>query len=93
MPECTHLDTIEHPRPATRTAASVCVDCVREGSHWVHLRACAACGEIRCCDSSPRHHASSHAGPTHPIAWSIEPGETWGWCYVDEFGFEVEAGG
>jgi hypothetical protein len=32
----------------------------RVGVVWVHLRACATCGQIRCCDSSPRHHASPY---------------------------------
>ena len=92
MDTCTHLDTISHQRPATRTTASVCQDCVEEGTRWVHLRACAQCGRISCCDSSPRQHASHHAAAHgHPIAWSIEPEEYWGWCYVDEYGFEVEA--
>ena len=94
MTTCSHLDTIEFGRPATRTAESVCEDCVEEGSRWVHLRACAECGRIGCCDSSPRQHASRHAATAaHPIAWSIEHGETWGWCYVDEVGFDIAGDG
>ena len=46
---------------------------------------CLACGAVRCCDSSPNQHASKHAKkPGHPIAKSLEPGEAWLWCYVDE---------
>ncbi len=63
-----------------------CVDCVREGSSWVHLRLCLACGHLACCDSSPRRHASSHFRESgHPVVRSAEPGEEWRWCFVHEF--------
>ena len=30
-------------------------------------------------------HATKHFhSSTHPIAKSIEPGEDWGWCYIDK---------
>ena len=62
-----------------------CVDCLREGSRWVHLRLCLDCGHVGCCDSSPRRHATAHFRETeHPVIASAEPGETWRWCYVDE---------
>jgi hypothetical protein len=28
----------------------------------------------------------------HPIVTSLEPGEDWSWCYVDEVAFVVEPG-
>ena len=63
-----------------------CVDCVREGSTWVHLRLCLQCGHLACCDSSPRRHASAHFHDTHhPVVRSAEPGEEWRWCFVHEF--------
>ncbi|MDX6668933.1 MAG: hypothetical protein QOK04_2313, partial [Solirubrobacteraceae bacterium] len=35
-------------------------------------------------------HASKHAAATgHPIVSSLEPGEDWSWCYVDEVAFVV----
>jgi CPA1 family monovalent cation:H+ antiporter len=90
---CEHLDMIEVGKPTTRAADTVCVDCIREGTRWVHLRECLTCGQIRCCDSSPRRHASAHArNDAHPIASSIEPGEDWSWCYVDEVAFVVQFG-
>lgn len=50
---------------------------------WFHLRRCAACGHVGCCDSSPSQHASRHAaGSGHPIVRSYEPGEDWFWDYV-----------
>jgi len=54
---------------------------------------CHTCGKIACCDSSPSQHASHHAADAqHPIARSVEPGEDWSWCYVDEEMFRITAG-
>jgi hypothetical protein len=51
----------------------------------MHLRRCAKCGHIGCCDSSPSQHASKHAaGTEHPIIRSYEPGEEWFWNYATE---------
>jgi uncharacterized UBP type Zn finger protein len=55
------------------------------GDGWVHLRICLECGHVGCCDSSPNKHATAHADETgHPIIRSLQPGEVWSWCYVDE---------
>ena len=49
---------------------------------WFHIRRCAECGHIGCCDSSPSQHASKHAMATgHPIIASFEPGEDWFFDY------------
>ena len=78
---CTHGDG--YPAPAG--SATACVDCVAEGSTWVHLRRCLECDHVGCCDNSPRKHATAHFGATaHPVIGSAEPGEEWAWCYVDE---------
>ena len=78
---CTHLDEIA----VTRTDKRVCEECVLNGDHWLHLRLCLTCGHVGCCDSSPNKHASRHFKRTmHPLVRSIEPGERWIWCYVDE---------
>jgi uncharacterized UBP type Zn finger protein len=78
---CTHLDQIR----ITDTDKDYCEDCVAIGSTWVHLRLCLGCGHVGCCDSSPNRHASKHARTTsHPLVRSIEPGESWVWCYVDQ---------
>jgi CPA1 family monovalent cation:H+ antiporter len=59
-----------------------CVDCLREGTVWVALRQCLECGNIGCCDSSPRRHATAHFHEyQHPVMESAEPGEDWRWCY------------
>jgi hypothetical protein len=78
---CSHLDQIR-PVPAP---AGGCEECLRDGTSWVHLRQCLVCGHTGCCDSSPRKHATAHFHHTkHPVMRSAEPGEDWGWCYLDE---------
>lgn len=78
---CTHLDQIK----ITATDKDFCEDCVKIGATWVHLRLCLTCGHVGCCDSSPNRHASKHYRESnHPLVRSIEPGESWVWCYVDE---------
>jgi Zn-finger in ubiquitin-hydrolases and other protein/MalK OB fold domain len=68
-----------------------CEECLKTGSWWVHLRMCQTCGRIGCCDSSPNRHASRHAHHDHhPIARSVEPGEDWSWCYLDQIGFVLD---
>jgi uncharacterized UBP type Zn finger protein len=62
-----------------------CEECLRLGTPWVHLRLCLTCGQVGCCDSSPMRHARAHAARTgHVVVRSMEPGENWRWCYVDE---------
>lgn len=79
--ECTHLDQVK----VTHTEKDFCEDCIKTGDGWVHLRLCLICGHVGCCDSSPNKHATKHFRKTaHPLIRSIEPGETWTWCYVDE---------
>jgi uncharacterized UBP type Zn finger protein len=83
---CSHAATIHHRgRPKTRG----CEECLAMGDSWVHLRMCTECGHVGCCDSSKNRHASQHYRATkHPIIRSLEPGEAWGWCFVDELMFE-----
>jgi uncharacterized UBP type Zn finger protein len=62
-----------------------CVDCLKTGDTWVHLRLCLACGHVGCCDSSKNRHATRHAPESdHPLVGSIEPGEAWRYCYADD---------
>lgn len=78
---CGHLDQI---RPVFPSAAG-CEECLADGDDWVHLRMCLTCGHVGCCDTSKNKHATAHfreAG--HPLMTSMEPGEDWGWCFVDE---------
>ena len=70
-----------HPpkiNPAATPSGDGCVECLAAGGWWFHLRRCAACGHIGCCDSSPGQHASRHAAHAgHPVITSFEPGEDW----------------
>lgn len=85
---CTHLDQVlvrELPE-----SVEGCEDCLRQGSQWLHLRICLGCGHVGCCDDSPGRHASEHGRTSdHAIIRSLEPGEDWCWCFVDQMGFVV----
>jgi hypothetical protein len=71
--------------PSVPPSGSGCVECDAAGGWWFHLRRCAACGHVGCCDSSPSRHASAHAAASgHRIAQSYEPGEDWSWDYAAE---------
>ena len=71
--------------PEAVPSASGCAECLADGGWWFHLRRCAQCGHIGCCDSSPAQHASGHAASTgHTVIRSFEPGEDWFWNYSTE---------
>jgi hypothetical protein len=85
--DCTHFD---HLKPVQRSSAG-CEECLRMGDRWVHLRECLVCGHVGCCDSSKNKHATKHFHATkHPTMRSVEQGEHWGWCFVDEAMVELE---
>jgi Zn-finger in ubiquitin-hydrolases and other protein len=68
--------------PAVPPSGTGCVECLASGGWWLHLRRCAECGHIGCCDDSLMKHATKHAGLSgHPIIRSFEPGEDWFWDY------------
>jgi hypothetical protein len=70
--------------PGVPPSGSGCRECLAGESPgwWWHLRRCATCGHVGCCDSSPAQHADAHWRATgHPVARSFEPGETWFWDY------------
>jgi hypothetical protein len=70
---------------AAAPSGTGCAECEQAAGWWLHLRRCAQCGHIGCCDSSPGQHASGHAAATgHPYVQSFEPGEDWFWDYVNE---------
>src|SRR5438128_12299208 len=64
---------------ASKPSGSGCAECLASPKGWwLHLRRCAECGHIGCCDSSPHQHASKHAAETgHSVITSFEPGESW----------------
>jgi hypothetical protein len=90
---CTHLDRIRIDEVPTRDSVAGCEDCLKLGGRWVHLRVCRTCGHMGCCDSSPNRHARRHAVEhDHPIVTSVELGEDWSWCFVDEVAFVAGPG-
>ncbi|MGH3494818.1 MAG: UBP-type zinc finger domain-containing protein, partial [Sciscionella sp.] len=62
-----------------------CAGCLELGEDdWVQLRMCLSCGYVGCCDSSQHQHATRHfEGSAHPVMRSMEPGQDWRWCYLD----------
>jgi uncharacterized UBP type Zn finger protein len=78
---CPHVKEIKNVKPS----ANGCEECLKMGDQWVHLRMCLMCGHVGCCDSSKNKHATKHFHRSkHAIMQSVEPGENWRWCYVDE---------
>ena len=73
--------------PAIPPSGTGCVECLASEGWWFHLRRCAACGHVGCCDTSPSQHASLHAATTgHPVIQNFEPDEGWFYDYrTDEF--------
>ena len=71
--------------PDALPSGTGCQECDLDGGWWVHLRRCAACGHIGCCDSSPSKHATAHFHATgHRVIQSFEPGEDWLWDFEAE---------
>jgi hypothetical protein len=90
MAVCDHLYQVAVLGPSAEIAG--CEECLKNGGEWVHLRMCQTCGKIGCCDSSPNRHASRHAREEgHPVLRSVEPGEEWSWCVIDEVAFFVRS--
>ena len=78
---CAHLADIGDAAPNTRG----CEECLKTGERWVQLRMCLKCGHVGCCDSSKNRHATAHFKATgHPVIRTLQPGESWKWCYVDK---------
>jgi hypothetical protein len=76
------MSTVRGIDPTVPPSGSGCVECDEAGGWWFHLRRCAQCGHIGCCDDSPSRHATAHFHATgHPVIRSFEPGEDWFWNY------------
>ena len=88
MSDCSHLDQVK----VTDLPDSVpgCAECLKSGEPWLHLRICLECGHVGCCDSSPGQHASRHAAESgHPLIRSLQPGEEWSFCFIDDIGLLI----
>ncbi|KJK59443.1 UBP-type zinc finger domain-containing protein [Saccharothrix sp. ST-888] len=84
-------DEIPGIDPTAQPSGDGCLECLAADGPgwWLHLRRCAACGRIGCCDSSPSQHATNHARTAgHPLLASFEPGEAWFWNVETEEYYE-----
>jgi hypothetical protein len=91
-PPCEHVETVRHDWSAVDDP--VCEECLENGQEWVSLRRCLSCGHVGCCDSSPGRHATGHHVATeHPMVETLQPGQDWLWCYVDEITLRPSGGG
>jgi hypothetical protein len=78
------MSTSDDINPDVPPSSTGCKECSEGASPgwWVHLRRCAACGHVGCCDDSLAKHATAHYRETgHPIMRSFEPGEDWFYDY------------
>ncbi|MFD8720203.1 UBP-type zinc finger domain-containing protein [Streptomyces sp. NPDC059629] len=89
-----HTSAIPGIDPSIPPSGDGCSDCLGGDGPgwWLHLRRCAACGNIGCCDSSVSQHATRHARKEgHPFIASYEPGENWVWNVDTEQFYESPA--
>ena len=85
MKLCEHAKSLNPVKPS----GDGCVECLKSGDDWVHLRLCLSCGHVGCCDESNNKHATKHAHATkHPVIRSFEPGESWMYCYPEDLFME-----
>jgi hypothetical protein len=81
MSDTTPQGAVDPTVPPSGTGCAEC-EAAQPPGWWVHLRRCAACGHVGCCDTSPAQHATAHARATgHRVIQSFEPGEDWFWDY------------
>ena len=79
--ECAHAAGVRNVKPS----ALGCEECLKMGSHWVHLRLCRTCGHVGCRAMAGEQRAFIYTSEEyHPIIEGYDPPEGWGWCYVDE---------
>ena len=79
--QCSHQEMTKK----VEVGARACEECLARGDTWVHLRICMSCGNVGCCDSSKNRHATAHFHLSgHPIIRSLEKGENWAWCNLDQ---------
>jgi hypothetical protein len=73
--------------PEIPPSGSGCAECLAASPSgwWFHLRRCAECGHIGCCDSSPSQHARGHyRDHGHRYIQSFEPDEDWYWDFATD---------
>ncbi|MET0725899.1 MAG: UBP-type zinc finger domain-containing protein [Leifsonia sp.] len=84
----------QHPDidPSVPPGSDGCAACDRADGWWLHLRRCATCGTVGCCDSSPSQHARAHFEESgHRVVRSFEPGESWFWDFeLEDYSYGPE---
>ncbi len=73
--------------PEVPPSGTGCLECLAAAppGWWFHLRRCAECGHVGCCDSSPSQHARAHfLDSGHRYIQSFEPGEDWYWDFATD---------
>lgn len=77
--------------PTVAPSGPGCVECLATDGWWFHLRRCATCGHVGCCDSSPSQHARRHAHESgHAIAVTYEPDEDWFYDFFADEGVDPQ---
>ena len=66
--------------PTVPPSGTGCAECEKVSGWWFHLRRCAKCGNIGCCDSSPSQHASGTPLHRLPLVRASSR-RTWFWSY------------
>ena len=78
--------------PSVPPSGTGCAECLAGEGWWFHLRRCAQCGHVGCCDSSPSQHSQAHWRETgHSLVQSFEPGEEWFWSWPEGAFFDGPA--
>jgi uncharacterized UBP type Zn finger protein len=60
-----------------------CVECEAEQGWWVHLRRCATCGHVGCCESQSGHGRAHALSTQHPVILQMPAGKGFTWCYAE----------
>ena len=105
MVTCAHLDQVVVGRPEQVSGCEDCLSIGGWWVHLRVCRSCGHVG--CCDSSPHRHatahwkshadhpivrHASAHARDSgHSIVTSVEPGEDWSYCYLDDVAFVLES--
>lgn len=86
-----HSEVPKGINPSVKPSGNGCKECLATGGWWLHLRRCAECGHVGCCNSSPSKHAQMHYHATsHPIIQSFEPGEGWFYSYKTDKQLDIK---
>ena len=76
--------------PSCPTRSTAATTASPTGGLWCHLRICLALRARRLLRRLARPPRAAHAAASgHPLIRSIQPGEDWSWCFVDETAMRI----